>query len=54
MGGMSLPLKVEELLSLVDIATYVRNNLQSSHITFEKDSNFMSKHFPLIPTNLKP
>jgi hypothetical protein len=51
---MNLPLKVKELPRLVNIVTYVRNNLQSSHVTLEKDSNFMSKHLLFISTNPKP
>ncbi len=51
---MNLPLKVKELPRLVNIVTYVRNNLQSSHVTLEKDSNFMSKHLPFISANPKP
>jgi hypothetical protein len=53
-GCVSLPLKVKELPRLVDIVTNVRNNPQSSYVTLEKDSNFMSKHLLFIPTNLKP
>jgi hypothetical protein len=51
---MNLPLNVKELPRLVNIVTYVRNNLQSSYVTLEKDSNFMSKHLPFISTNPKP
>jgi hypothetical protein len=53
-GCVSLPLKVKELPRLVDIVTNVRNNPQSSYVTLEKDSNFMSKHLLFKPTNLKP
>ncbi len=53
-AGVSLPFKVKELPRLCDIVTGVRNNPQSSYVTLEKESNFMSKHLPFIPTNLKP